>query len=135
VDQLSRLVAIEEIKNLKARYCRFSDTRDDEAFEALFADDLVWTLMSADGKTALKQIHGRQEQHAWRASLRETRLAGFSVHHCHTPEIEIIDEDHATGIWAMSDYLRQPADGKNYLGETRKPEVLRITRNCPPNCP
>ena len=116
MDQLEKLVAIEEIKKLKARYCRFSDTRDDEAFEALFTDDVEWTLMGLDGTTVLKKIRGKKEHHEWRASLRETRLAGISVHHCHTPEIEIIDENHATGIWALSDYIRQPAEGKNYQG-------------------
>ena len=42
-------------------------------------------------------------------------LAGFSVHHGHTVEIDIIDEDHGTAIWSMQDYLRVPGD-KNFIG-------------------
>jgi hypothetical protein len=30
----------------------------------------------------------------------------LSIHHGHMPEIDILGEDEATGIWAMVDYLR-----------------------------
>lgn len=116
MDPLQELIAIEQIKKLKAQYCRFSDTRDDERFETLFTEDIVWKLMGADGVTVLKEIRGKAEQHSWRASMREARLAGTSVHHCHTPEITILDENNATGIWAVADYLRQPVEGKNFKG-------------------
>ncbi len=35
---------IEAIKQLKARYCRFLDTKDIDAWRALFAEDVVVTL-------------------------------------------------------------------------------------------
>lgn len=51
MDAITELVAIEAIKKLKAQYCRFSDTRDDEAFEALFTDDVEWTLTTSDSRS------------------------------------------------------------------------------------
>jgi hypothetical protein len=48
------------------------------------------------------------------APMTDARVEGFSVHHGHTPEIEIVDDHTATGIWAMSDYLRMP--GLNIVG-------------------
>ncbi len=35
-----------------------------------------------------------------------TRFAAvISVHHCHMPEIELLDDTRARGIWAMEDYV------------------------------
>ena len=39
MDALFRLTAIEDIKALKARYCRYVDTKDWVAFRSLFTDD------------------------------------------------------------------------------------------------
>lgn len=35
----------------------------------------------------------------------------ITVHHGHMPDIEIIDEHNATGIWAMFDWVDDPAKG------------------------
>lgn len=116
MDDLERLIAIEDIKKLKARYCRYVDTKQDEKFEALFTEDVEWTLMNDAGTGVLRKIRGRAEHHAWRASVRDGRLAGFTVHQCHTPEIEIVDHTRATGIWALMDYVRRPNDAMNFVG-------------------
>ena len=116
MNRVDELWAIEQIKQLKARYFRFADTRQDESFLDLFTEELEWILYSEDGTEVITQIRGKDQYRKWRASHRKTRLAGFSVHHGHMPEIEIIDDDNARGIWAMMDYLRQPAKGKNYVG-------------------
>jgi 3-phenylpropionate/cinnamic acid dioxygenase small subunit len=116
VDRVEILWAVEQIRQLKAKYCRLADTRKDDLFLALFTDDLEWTLYSEDGTQVIKRVQGKEEYRQWRASHRATRLAGFSVHHVHNPEIEILDEDHARGVWPLMDYLRQPDKEKNYVG-------------------
>jgi hypothetical protein len=39
----------------------------------------------------------------------------ITVHQCHTPEIDLTDSNHATGVWAMEDMLRFP-DGTELHG-------------------
>jgi hypothetical protein len=116
VDKLDQLWAIEQIKQLKARYFRYVDTLEDDLYLDLFTDDLEWTLFKEDGREVEYSIRGKEEYRTWRASHRDVRLVGFSVHHGHMPEIEVVDDDHARGVWAMMDYLRQPGPGRNYIG-------------------
>lgn len=44
------LLSIESIKQLKARYCRYLDTKDWAAWRALFTDDFVSDTSEAGGK-------------------------------------------------------------------------------------
>jgi hypothetical protein len=37
----------------------------------------------------------------------------MSVHHGHMPEIEVVDEENAHGIWAMHDIV-EPSPGSGY---------------------
>lgn len=98
---------LEAIRQLKARYCRFLDTKDVESWRAVFAPDVVVTLDiavsagGADPKTApplegvdnfVPMVMGGLENVA-------------TMHHCHTPEISLTSTTTATGIWAMEDLL------------------------------
>jgi uncharacterized protein (TIGR02246 family) len=95
---LRRLLDIEEIKQLKARYLRCLDTKDWEAFAGLFTADAV---MEADGYVE----RGRD---AILAFLPRVLDGVVTTHHGHMPEITITGPDSATGIWAMFDYLTFP---------------------------
>ncbi len=100
-DAIQRLVDIEEIRQLKARYFRFLDTKDWDAFGALFTDD---ASMEADGVV--------QEGRAAILRFLPKVLDGvITTHHGHTSEITITGRDTATGIWAMFDYLIWPGEG------------------------
>lgn len=98
---------LEEIRKLKARYCRFLDTKDAEAWRGVFTTDVVVTLDmavsvgGADPMTA-PPIEGVD-------NFVPTVLGGLAgvatVHHCHTPELTLTSPDTATGIWAMEDLL------------------------------
>jgi uncharacterized protein (TIGR02246 family) len=113
MDPIERLLAVEEIKKVKARYFRFIDTKDNEGFLDQFTEDLHWVLLDVEGNVQT-DLHSRDEMGAFLAPMADARVDGFSVHHGHTPEIEIIDDRTATGIWAMSDYIRMP--GLNMVG-------------------
>ena len=115
MDKIDILWAREQIKETKAKYFRYTDLRQTENFLAQFTDDLVWTWLAEDNKTPLAQFNSLQEFADYLESIKEKRMAGFSVHHGHTVEIDVIDEDHATAIWSMQDYLRVPGD-KNFMG-------------------
>lgn len=95
---IERLLAMEEIKALKARYFRCVDTKDWDGFGAVFADDAAFEVSEADWKLA-----GRDTiVETVRSRLREA----VSVHHGHCPEISITSPTTAEGIWAMEDQLR-----------------------------
>lgn len=100
MNDLERLLAIEEIKQLKARYFRFVDTKDWEAYRSVFADDVVVDV-SASVPNGL--VTGGDAA----VELARRSLAGdvTSVHHGHCPEIEIVSLTQARGIWAMEDRL------------------------------
>ena len=97
LDPVARLVAIEEIKNLKARYFRFLDTKQWEEWGSVFADDVVMEIPEADAV-----MRGRADVVKYVSAALERST---SVHHGHMPEIEITGVDTARGVWAMSDYV------------------------------
>ena len=98
---LRRLLAIEEIKRLKAEYCRCLDTKDWLGFGELLTRDAHMEVPDAglvlDGRAHI--VSGVDEQ-----------LTGSqTVHHCHMPEINLTGDETAMGIWAMFDYVEWPA--------------------------
>ncbi|MFW0785751.1 nuclear transport factor 2 family protein [Gordonia sp. CPCC 206044] len=101
---------IAAIKLLKARYCRYLDTKDEAAWRALFADDVVVELDlapatgGADPMTA-PAIVGAD---VFVPAVMGTLADAATVHHVHTPEIELTSDSTATGIWAMEDRLVYP---------------------------
>ncbi len=97
---LQRLLDLEEIKQLKARYFRFLDTKDWEGLAAVFSADAV---MDADGFVE----RGRDEILAF---LPKVLDGVVTAHHGHMPEITLTGPDTATGIWAMFDYLTFPGE-------------------------
>jgi hypothetical protein len=90
-----RLLAIEEIKQLKARYFRYMDTRQWSELASVFARDahLDTDGFTADGRDGIVAFLQRV--------LRDAR----TVHHGHMPEITITSATTAHGIWAMFDYV------------------------------
>lgn len=113
LDPTATLLAIEEIKRLKARYFRFMDTGDWDGFASLFAEDALFDVRGAlEEKPDLSALG---EPIRGRAAITDYVRGGISVltsaHYGHMPEIEILSEDSATGIWALDDILRPPAGG------------------------
>ncbi|MEM5451036.1 MULTISPECIES: nuclear transport factor 2 family protein [Paraburkholderia] len=100
VTDIERLLAIEEIKQLKARYLRCVDTKHWEAFGAVFAPDGQLDI-SDDVPGCI--LAGRENI----VRAVSVPLAGcVSVHHGHCPEIDITSSTTANGTWAMEDMLR-----------------------------
>jgi SnoaL-like domain len=97
MDTLQKLLAENEIKGLKARYCRFLDTKDWDGLTSLFLVDAVLDVQQDTGNPP---IHGRA------AIIDQIRIAvinAASSHQVHTPEITLSRDDAAEGIWAMQD--------------------------------
>lgn len=88
------------IANLKARYCRYLDTKDWAGYASLFTEDVVIDTTGSGGP----RMEGRD---AAVASIRASLDAATTVHQVHTPQIEI-DGDEARAVWAMQDRLSWP---------------------------
>jgi hypothetical protein len=122
MDDVQRLIAIEEIKQLKAAYFRGMDTKAWDEFRTLFTEDVIvdtteaFTPLDASGQP----IEADQPHRAPEPSLYLQGVGAFleaqhyhldgvsTVHHGHTPEITILSDTEATGVWAMEDKLRWP---------------------------
>ena len=108
MDQIERLMAAEEIRQLKARYFRCMDTKDWAGFEQVFATDAVMDMSTEIGDRA-GQGSGITRGAAEIASMVCNVVgAVVTVHHGHMPEIEITSPTTARGVWAMEDKLRWP---------------------------
>lgn len=101
VTDTAALVEIEAIKQLKARYCRFLDTKDWNAWRPIFTDDFHSDTSEAGGKV----IHGAD---AFVAFVRNTfgKPDRPTVHQVHAPEIELTSATTARGVWALNDVVR-----------------------------
>lgn len=99
MDALQRLVEIEAIKQLKARYQRGVDTKDWALLESLFAPDARSVYNGGkyafDGRDAIVEF--------LRSSMGDPAIQ--SMHHAHTPEIEIDSDTTATGTWYLEDFV------------------------------
>jgi SnoaL-like domain len=104
---LDRLLAIEDIRNLKARYFRYMDTKQFHLLEDLFTPDMK--VLTPDGGTY------KDSGPDYAAALKISLENSVSVHQGFTAEIEIIDAQNAKGIWAMQDVItwadRHPVQG------------------------
>src|SRR5215472_8799944 len=105
---LRRLLDIEEIKRLKARYFRTLDHKDWHGFGQVYVEDAVMELPEAD-----MTLHGRD---AIVESVSTALIGTRTVHHGHMPEIELTGDDTARGTWAMFDYVEWPQNGDQRVG-------------------
>ena len=112
MDDLARLVAIEEIRQLKARYFRHMDMRDFDAMTQVFCRDAIFDcsdgsrIQDADGAwkgEAGPVTHGRDAIMAW---IRQAFADRTSAHHGHCHEVTIESATQARGIVAMQDHIR-----------------------------
>ncbi|GAA4536203.1 nuclear transport factor 2 family protein [Mycobacterium paraffinicum] len=95
------LLAIESIKQLKARYCRNLDSKDWAAWRTVFTDDFVSDTAEAGGKV----IEGADDFVAFtRKALGRPTQA--TAHQVHAPEIALTSATTARGVWALQDVVR-----------------------------
>jgi hypothetical protein len=107
IDGLERLLAIEDIKLLRAKYCRSIDSHDFDRLHDVLTRDFVLD-MSPTGKvlgTEVPVISGRDMVigmfHASFAPLK------MLLHIVTIPEIEFQDDRHATGVWRQETFIKE----------------------------
>jgi ketosteroid isomerase-like protein len=100
-----RLWDIEQIKQLKARYFRFIDTKDWSSFADLFTADCIHYLPAGAPTPTLDNA-------TYLASLQRMLAHAVTTHHGQMPEITLLSPTEAEGIWSMFDDVRsEPPDG------------------------
>lgn len=103
---IEQLNDIEDIKQLKARYCRLIDQKMWAELGAEFTSDAVIEINGAPGGAEDSQKFNSARQFMDR--LQELMQPLVSVHQVHAPEIEILEPDKARGTWTISDRLVFP---------------------------
>jgi hypothetical protein len=108
MDNSQTIFEIEAIKKLKARYFRFVDTFDLDNWLTVFTDDCLCLYeggVPRAGEPAPEpyRVQGKKGvAEYWRSNTSRVQ----SVHHGHMPEIDIVSDDEARGIWAMEDIVQ-----------------------------
>lgn len=108
----SRLLVIEEIKELKAGYFKCPDTKDWIGVESVFADHAISDTRAANRVRHpitgewIPELGGDGQIFEGRQNLvnmiRSSVGHLYTVHHGHIPEIEILSATEALGTWPMS---------------------------------
>ncbi|MBV8964876.1 MAG: nuclear transport factor 2 family protein, partial [Mycobacteriaceae bacterium] len=95
------MLEIEAIKQLKARYCRYLDTKNWAAWRGLFSDDFFSDTSQAGGKV----VAGADEFVAFTRNALG-KPSQVTAHQVHAPEIELLSATTARGVWALEDVVR-----------------------------
>jgi SnoaL-like domain len=101
---------IEAIKRLKARYCRYLDTKDWASSRTIFADDFLSDTADAGGKVVVgaDDFVAFTRRHIGRPSQP-------TAHQVHAPEIQVTSPTTVQGVWALQDVVRL-APGVDLIG-------------------
>jgi len=102
MDPVYELMAMEQIKRLKARRVRCMDEKDWEGYAACHTPDAVSYTFQSEKTGAAGPIVGPK---AIAEALKKQLTGRTTCHHIHAPEIELTSETTATGIWPMEDML------------------------------
>jgi hypothetical protein len=97
---IQRLMDIEAIKQLKHAYFRCLDTANFEEMSGLFHDDVSVHFV---GGSYEWKLQGKQEYLDAVGKAFTKKAIGH--HNGHQPEIQILSESEATGIWYLADHM------------------------------
>jgi len=123
MDEIMRLVAIQDIIFLRARHNRFIDERNWANIAELFASDFVYERPSppvqGQRESALERY---EEAEAMVEILKSNGSGAITAHHACLPEIEIIDAHNAIGLWAVAAQV--------YAEDAPHEEIYRLAGYC-----
>ena len=113
MDALEKLIAISDIKQLRAKYFRGVDSGDGDLVRSILAEDcrLDYRGCCTDPTSGQDFLPAMNVVVTGRDAWRANGLSGLgivSVHQGHHSDIDIVSADSATGVWAMTDRLYFP---------------------------
>lgn len=92
----------EFIRDRKAKYCRYLDTKQFDKWEKLFSGDAKVTFCKPDGTVMMASENVKKFFEVTRDFFATT----VTVHQIHNSEIEFKSHTEASAIWAMEDWHR-----------------------------
>lgn len=108
IGPVQELIERNEISRLRARYWRYWDGKDFEAWLAQFTEDATFTVDMGVAKPGVELPQllaaGHQE---FRDKLIANNFHSVTVHHGHIPEITLHSPTEASGIWPMEDIVER----------------------------
>lgn len=116
MQSIEKLLATDEITQVKARYFRGVDTNDGDLVRSLLAEDCVLDYRGCctDPATQRDFIPAMNVVLRGRASWISDGMSSLgivSVHQGHNFELEFTSDTTARGIWSMTDRLYFPPGG------------------------
>lgn len=102
------LLAYEDIRMTKSRYCRFIDTKDWEALKDVFAPDAV-----ADFSTEGNPIPVLEGRDTIVNVFQDLVDPAVTVHQVHGADIELVSATEANVLSPMEDYVTFPEGNPN----------------------
>lgn len=93
--RLQRLEDLEAIRRLKSRYLNACDMQDPQRAKECFAEGEVLIDMGHVG------VFRHRDEFAALYQAAGCQPFVLDVHHGGNPEIELVDDDHARGLWAL----------------------------------
>ena len=115
---VQKLWDIEQIKQLKARYFRLIDTKDWEAWRDVFTEDCIHHLPQEANRPPVGNAEYLEQ-------IPNYLAEALTVHHGHMPEITILSDTEAEGIWSMFDYVLNPGQATGIKGYGHYYETYR----------
>jgi hypothetical protein len=106
-----RLAAIEEIKQLKAKYWRGVDSGDGALVRSILAEDCVLDYVGCctDPKSGVDHLPAMNLVLTGRESWLSDALSEMvTVHQGHQSEIEVTGKTTANGVWSFTDRFFMP---------------------------
>jgi SnoaL-like domain len=103
------LEAMERIRDQKAKYCRYLDTKQFDHWEAIFKADARIVFYNLDN-SVMREFNSIAELSPMTRGLFATTR---TIHQTHNSEIEFKSETHATAIWSMEDRHIYAPEGDN----------------------
>ncbi|CAB3962252.1 MULTISPECIES: nuclear transport factor 2 family protein [Burkholderia] len=94
------LEAAEQIRQQKAKYCRYVDTKQFDAWEGIFKPDAKITFYNLDN-SVMAEFNSIAELSAM---SRRLFANAQTIHQTHNSEIEFKSATEATAIWSMEDW-------------------------------
>jgi hypothetical protein len=104
MDPLEKLLAIAEIRQLKARRVRTMDEKDWAGYAACHAPDAVSYTFQSNGHED-RPIVGPEAIAASLKKILDGDIKKTTAHQIHEPEIEFTSDTTAKSIWPMEDML------------------------------
>ncbi|MGP4012929.1 nuclear transport factor 2 family protein [Streptomyces sp. 4N124] len=91
---------LDQIRELRARYVRYADTKQWEKMVGVFTDDAVMRFRNVDGTLANVVTAGE-----FAKTIGDRVGAGQPIHHLFTHEVTFTSDTTAQGVWAMEDRI------------------------------